>query len=74
MKSDLFRGINQYLSWQSKGFLIASGFVLLLFVGVGDYITGIELNISIFYLLPISLIIWFVNMRAGVFYPSLVLR
>ena len=67
MKSDLFRGINQYLSWQSKGFLIASGFVLLLFVGVGDYITGIELNISIFYLLPISLIIWFVNMRAGVF-------
>jgi signal transduction histidine kinase len=67
MKSNLFRVINQYLTGQSKRFLIASGFVFLLFVGVGDYITGIELDISIFYLLPIFLLTWFVNMRTGVF-------
>jgi signal transduction histidine kinase len=67
MKSNLFRGIKQYLTRQSKRFLIASGLVLLLFVGVSDYITGTELDMSIFYLVPICLAVWFVNTSAGVF-------
>jgi light-regulated signal transduction histidine kinase (bacteriophytochrome) len=40
---------------------------LALVVGVVDYMTGTELSISIFYLLPISLMAWFVDRRAGIF-------
>jgi light-regulated signal transduction histidine kinase (bacteriophytochrome) len=40
---------------------------LALVVGIVDYMTGTELSISIFYLLPISLVAWFVDRRAGIF-------
>jgi len=63
---DLFMYINEYLSKQSKPFFITSGLILVLFVGTVDYVTGEELSISIFYLLPISLITWFVNRRIGI--------
>jgi len=39
----------------------------VLLVGVADYVTGAELSISIFYLIPISLSVLFVNRRVGVF-------
>ncbi len=35
-------------------------------VALADYMTGAELKISIFYLLPISLMAWFVNRRMGI--------
>lgn len=66
-KRSFFTWVNEYLIRQSKPFLITSGFILILFVGVTDYITGTELSISISYLLPISIIAWFVNRKAGVF-------
>ena len=58
--------VNGYLTRQSKPFLITSGFILVLLVAVIDYITGAELSVSIFYLIPISLSVLFVNRRAGV--------
>ena len=43
------------------------GCALLLLVGIGllDYVTGPELSLSIFYLAPISLVAWTVGKRAG---------
>ena len=38
----------------------------MLLLGLVDYITGAELNISIFYLLALSLMGWFVSRGAGV--------
>jgi NtrC-family two-component system sensor histidine kinase KinB len=38
----------------------------VLLVGVLDYVSGQELSFSIFYLLPVSLVAWFVGWRAGV--------
>jgi signal transduction histidine kinase len=67
MKRNLFVGVNEYLSRQPKPLLITSGFVAVLFLGVADYVTGAELSVSIFYLLPISLSVLFVNTRIGVF-------
>jgi signal transduction histidine kinase len=55
-----------YLRRRSKAFLITSGFTLVLLIGVADYVTGAELSISIFYLIPISLSVIFVNRRVGV--------
>ncbi len=63
----LFTSVIEYLSRQSKPFLLTWSFTVILFVGSVDYITGEELSFSIFYLLPISLAAWFVNRNAGVF-------
>ncbi len=51
----------EYLGKQSNSFLIALGFVFVLVVllGIVDYLTGPELSFSIFYLLPLFLIAWF---------------
>ncbi len=62
----LFTSVIEYLSGQSKPFLLTWSFTVVLFVGSVDYTTGEELSFSIFYLLPISLAAWFVNRNAGV--------
>jgi signal transduction histidine kinase len=64
--NNLLADARGYLNRRSKPFLITSGFILVLLVGVADYVTGAELSISIFYLIPISLSVFFVNRRAGV--------
>ena len=38
----------------------------LSFIGVIDYLTGAELSFSIFYLLPILSITWFLNKTWGI--------
>ena len=67
MKRSLLGEVKEYLTRQPKAFLITSGFTLVLLVGVIDYVTGAELSVSIFYLIPISLSVLFVNRRIGVF-------
>jgi len=66
MKRSLWGEVKECLARRSKAFLITSGFILVLFVGVIDYVTGAELSVSIFYLIPISLSVLFVNRRLGV--------
>ncbi|MBI2487790.1 MAG: diguanylate cyclase [Deltaproteobacteria bacterium] len=56
----------EYFSKQSKLFLIVLGFVIVLLFGVIDYITGPDISFSIFYLLPISLVVWFAGKRSGI--------
>ena len=66
MKRSLLEEVNEYLLRQPKPFLIILGFILVVLVGVVDYVTGGELNVSIFYLIPITLSVFFVNKRVGV--------
>ena len=66
MKRSLLGEVKEYLAQVSKAFLMTSGFILVLLVAVIDYITGAELSVSIFYLIPISLSVLFVNRRGGV--------
>ncbi len=63
---NLFNSVNEYLNGQSKTFLIALGFMLVLLVGAVDYVTGEEINVTIFYLLPISLAAWFMGGTAAI--------
>jgi signal transduction histidine kinase len=56
----------EYLGKRSKTSLMVLGFVLLVLIGGIDYLTGPELSCSIFYLIPISLVAWFVGRRAGI--------
>jgi signal transduction histidine kinase len=66
-RRDFFRNMQGWLGKQSKPFLITLALILVLLVGVADFVTGTELRISIFYLLPISLAAWFINRRTGIF-------
>jgi signal transduction histidine kinase len=66
-KKNLFTGVIKYINKQSTPYLLTLGFIIIIFVGAVDYKTGHELSFSIFYLLPIALVVWFANRKASVF-------
>ena len=41
--------------------------LLLLVLGWGDYATGFEISFSFFYLIPISIVTWYIGIRSGYF-------
>src|SRR2546427_5023915 len=49
----------------SKLVLVTLSFFLVVLLGVTDAATGHEVSLTIFYLLPIALVSWFVNKWAG---------
>jgi diguanylate cyclase (GGDEF)-like protein len=50
---------------RSKPFWMLSGALLVVILGVTDYVTGYDLNISLFYLIPIFMVVWFTNGEMG---------
>jgi diguanylate cyclase (GGDEF)-like protein len=46
--------------------MLAFGVVLLALIGLVDYITGVEISLSIFYLAPILFITWKMGRKAGI--------
>ena len=54
------------LEKQSKPLLLLVGFTLIVVIGCIDFLIGYEIGLSVFYVLPISLITWFTNRRFGV--------
>lgn len=57
--------IIEYFGKQSKLFLITLGFLLLLLIGVLDYLTGTEISVVVFYLLPVALVTWYFGRWTG---------
>ncbi len=57
----------EYFSKQPKSFLTVLGILLCVILGVIDYITGYEISFSIFYLLPVSLVAWFVGRQPAIY-------
>jgi len=60
--------LSKYFESRSKPFLITVNITLLLCIGFVDYITGYEIGISLFYLIPIGFAAWF-----GGRYPSIII-
>jgi diguanylate cyclase (GGDEF)-like protein len=58
--------ISEYFNKQSKPYLITISFILVILIGIADYLTGEEISSAIFYLLPVSLASWFISKRSGV--------
>jgi diguanylate cyclase (GGDEF)-like protein len=50
----------------SKPLWAGIGLILIIGLGVLDYLTGYELSFSLFYLIPISFVAWFVGRRSGI--------
>jgi diguanylate cyclase (GGDEF)-like protein len=63
----MMRNVIRVIRRQPRSLLTALGFVLVLCLGVIDYLTGPEISFSVFYLLPILGGTWFVDQRAGIF-------
>ena len=65
-----FTDIITYLNRKPKSYLIVLGIILVILIGIIHYIEAVmtkgELSFSIFYLLPILLVSWYVNLRAGI--------
>jgi len=56
----------QALEKRSRPGLILVGLVVLVLIGIIDYLTGFEILFSAFYLLEVGLATWFVDRRFGV--------
>ena len=52
---------------RSPLFWMVTGFTVVGLLGLIDYATGNELNISLFYLIPIALVTWAVDHKTGLF-------
>ncbi len=55
-----------YLGKKSKTTLLLAALVLNFLVGYADHITGYEISVSFFYLLPLLLAVWFIGRGAGI--------
>lgn len=54
-----------FLEKRSASFLLTLGFLLVVLFGFLDHLTGPEIAFSIFYLIPISMIAWFLGKWKG---------
>jgi len=50
---------------RGKPFWISLGVALVIILGIIDYRSGTELNISLFYLIPILLVVWYTDGQMG---------
>jgi diguanylate cyclase (GGDEF)-like protein len=57
----------EFLERQPRGLLLTGTLLILVGISILDYITGLEITFSFFYLLPISLVAWLLGRKEGVF-------
>jgi hypothetical protein len=55
----------------SKVPLLLIGLVLIGLIGAVDYVTGPELSFSVFYLIPVAVVTWYVGKQSGVLAAAL---
>jgi hypothetical protein len=58
--------INDYLAQKPKSSVLITALLINLIIGFIDNLTGYELGMSVFYLIPICFISWFINKTAGI--------
>ena len=55
-----------------RGVLVYTlGVVLVVFIGISDYITGFELDLSVLYLLPVCVVGWLLGLSSGIMFAVL---
>lgn len=56
----------EFLNAQPRMRILLLGFLTVACVGTSDYLTGHEISFSIFYLVPVAAVAWYVGPRAGI--------
>ncbi len=59
-------GLLDFAQRRSRSFLVGAALVIVLIVGLADYLTGFEIVFSVFYLMAVALAVWFVGKSFGV--------
>lgn len=54
-----------YINRQDKSRLLGVVIILVILIGYVNHLAGVEISVSILYLLPVSLVSWFVGRREG---------
>ncbi|MFH0811734.1 MAG: ATP-binding protein [Pseudomonadota bacterium] len=62
---------DKYSAKSSRSFIIVSGLFITVILALLDLVTGYEISFSIFYLIPIAFVSWFIGIRAGVIFSVL---
>ena len=57
--------LTAFLARLSRTTILAFGLVAIALIGVLDYITGLEVSVSVFHLVPVSLAAWYGGKRDG---------
>jgi signal transduction histidine kinase len=60
-------GSNTYIKSNPKAILIIIAVVVTTLIGYVDYLTGFELRVDVFYLMPISFVAWYISKKAGIY-------
>ena len=63
---EILTRITAFLEKKSRVFLVLFSFLLVIGVGLADFLTGLEIYVSIFYIIPVSITAWFVSSEWGV--------
>jgi len=63
---EYYKKLMEYFSKKSKTTLIYTVIISVLFLGIIDYVTGYEFSFSIFYLIPIVFVTWFVDRSSAI--------
>ena len=50
---------------RNKAFYLSSGMILTGLIGLADFLTGYELSISVFYVIPVAIVTWFTSLHFG---------
>jgi hypothetical protein len=61
MQKALFRWLEGRSNWT----VLALCFALLCLIGSAEYLSGTEINFTLFYLIPVSILAWTFNRRTG---------
>ena len=52
----------------SRSVVFVAGYAMLIAIGAVDYLTGFDIDVSIFYLVPIGFVAWRLGRRLGLFF------
>jgi diguanylate cyclase (GGDEF)-like protein len=58
--------IFDYFSKQSKSFILTLTLILAVTIGIIDYVTGTQISVLIYYVIPVYISTWFVGSGAGI--------
>jgi hypothetical protein len=58
--------LEKYLDRKNKVLILATGLLLVFLIGIVDYLIVENIALSIFYLIPITLITWLVSKSYGI--------
>lgn len=62
---------NRFLTGLSKWKILAISFCGIGVIGIIDYLTGYQVSVSVFYLMPVAIASWYAGRREGLFIAAL---